>query len=325
MSWLTVDEFVADGLDVYYAPAYLRSVSAGGELRVLTVPGLVLPLVLRPLPAWLEAGNAVDAESPYGYAAPLVTGPVDWGAVQRELTARGVVNAFLRGHPLQEWCGLPTVTEAPTAIIPLEGGRDQAFAGGRCANHRSQVNRARGLGFTFGLEPAPADLTQFRALYERTMVRLDAAGFYFFDDAAWAALTGLGERLALVTVRDAAGTVHNQALFLRGPRFAHYHLSARVDEAHNAAGNLLFEAAADWACAHGCTALHLGGGTSGRADDGLLQYKKRIGRADAAFRTAGLVADPAIHAALVMRWQSRSGAQPRWFQAYRQPLPTPVP
>lgn len=325
MNWLTVDEFAADGLDVYYAPAYLRSVAAGGELRILTAPGLVLPLVLRPLPAWLEAGSAVDAESPYGYAAPLVTGPVDWGAVQRELTARGVVNAFLRGHPLQEWCGLPTVTEAPTAIIPLEGGRDQAFTGGRCANHRSQVNRARGLGFTVALEPAPPNLLSFRVLYERTMARLDAAGFYFFNDAAWTALTGLGERLALVTVRDAAGTVHNQALFLRGPHIAHYHLSARADEAHNAAGNLLFEAAADWACAHDCTAIHLGGGTSGRCDDGLLQYKKRIGKADGMFRTAGLVAQSDVHAALVARWQSRSGAQPRWFQAYRQPLPAPTP
>ena len=314
MRWLPVAEFDATGLDAYYDPAYLRSVADGAEIWVLVSDELVLPLVVKPIP-----GTALrDAESPYGYAAPLASGPVDWEAVRVALRTQGVVNAFLRSHPLQPWCGLPERTSATTAVIPLVP-RAQAFAGGRCANHRSQVSRARGLGFVTTCTPAPAELGSFRALYERTMERLAATSFYRFGDAAWVALAGLGERLALITVQGATGQVHNQALFMRGPRFAHYHLSARSDEAHNAAGNLLFEAAADWASAHGCESLHLGGGTSGAADDSLLRYKQRIGREDATFRTAGLICDPVQHESLVADWQARTGRQPAWFQAYRQP------
>jgi hypothetical protein len=314
MSLIVPEALPLDGLDVYYHPAYLRSV--GDDVRVLVRDDLILPLVVHPIPD----SDLCDAESPYGYAAPIARGPVDWEGVRAELAAAGIVNAFLRSHPLEPWIDLPEVFCGPTVAIPVGEGRAAAFAGGRCATHRSQVNRARSLGFTATVASPPQDLTVFRALYERTMERLAAADFYRFGDASWAALSGLGERLALVTVADPAGVVHNQALFLRGPRWAHYHLSARSGDAHNASGHLLFEAAADWAVAHGCHAIHLGGGTTGRADDGLLLYKRRIGRQDALFRTAGLITRPDDHAALIAAWQTRTGGTPRWFQAYRQGL-----
>lgn len=315
MSLLAPEALALDSLDIYYHSAYLRSVAVGGEVLVLVRDDLILPLVVKSIPGT----DLRDAESPYGYAAPLPRGTVDWEGVRSELANAGIVNAFLRSHPLQQWIDLPEIFSSSTAVIPLSEGRAAAFAGGRCSTHRSQVNRARALGFTVTLEIAPHDLTSFRALYKRTMDRLAATSFYHFPEACWTALTDLRDRLALVTVSDIAGTIQNQALFLRGPQFAHYHLSARADEAHNAAGNLLFEAAADWACAHGCIALHLGGGITGKADDGLLKYKMRIGRQDAVFRTAGLICRSADHAALISVWQAHTGGTPRWFQAYRQP------
>ena len=320
MSWLLPEAVDVAALDVYYDPAYLRSVAGGDEVRVLSQPHVLLPLVLRRLPEWLGESAAYDAESPYGYAAPIVSGPVDWDAVRAELRQQGVINAFLRSHPLQTWCGLPALQTSSTAVIPLAEGRAQAFAGGRCATHRSQVNRAKALGFSTEIVEAPASLNDFQALYERTMARLQAADFYHFATAAWRDLLALGSKLALITVRDAQAEVHAQALFLRGQRYAHYHLSARRDDAHNAAGHLQFEAAADWATAHGCQTLHLGGGTSGREDDGLLAFKRRIGRTDATFQVAGLIADAPRHQQFVAHWAERSGQTPRWFQAYRQPV-----
>ncbi len=320
--------------DIYHDPQYLRSVATDGEPRILLLPNmLVLPLIVRQVPDQIAGDSTTalcDAESPYGYAAPLFFDKasggknVDWALVARELAGHGVVNAFMRNHPLHDWgeaLGLPPITRSSVALIPLsEGGRTPAFSGSRCATHRSQVKRAGAQGFVAEVLESPADLTAFRQLYEQTMERVQAAGFYRFGEAAWQHLVQLGARLALITVRDAAGAVHNQALFLRGPHFAHYHLSARSADAHNAAGHLQFEAAADWAIAHGCSAIHLGGGTSGRDDDGLLAYKRRIGRTDAIFRTAGLIADPLQHAALIARWQQRSTVPARWFQAYRQPF-----
>ena len=321
--------------DVYHDPAYVSAVAGEGQAAYLLVEDgglLLLPLILRPVPEAVANAAAlgrplVDAESPYGYAAPVWSGDGErlWAAAATALAERGVVNAFLRNHPLAPWVEplpalLRAITSASTAAIPLDGGRAAAFGGSRVANHRSQVNRARSLGFTATVQAAPdaAALAGFRDLYERTMTRLGAADFYHFGDGHWRHLIDLGQRLALISIADPAGAVHNQALFMRGPEHAHYHLSARSDDAHNASGNLLFEAAADWALASGpCTAIHLGGGTSGAEDDSLLAYKRRIGKRDCTFRTAGLIADPVAHDALVAAWVGLSGKAPRWFQAYR--------
>ena len=70
------------------------------------------------------------------------------------------------------------------AAIPLTEGRAQAFAGGDCATHRSQVNRARRLGLatTLTLAPSLDKLRSFRTLHERTMERFAAGTAYRFRE-----------------------------------------------------------------------------------------------------------------------------------------------
>ncbi len=316
--------------DVYHDPAYVAAAASGvPEGRaVLAVAGdgrLVAPLILRPLPAWTGVPGW-DAESPYGYAAPLTIGDptASWAELIAGLAAAGVVNAFLRGHP---GTGLPLPADGETwrrpdtatAVIPLADG--DPFAGGRCATQRSQAKRAERAGLVVEIVTPVTDFTGFRRLYDATMDRLDAADAYRFGDAYYAALAGLGERLALIAVRDGAQRPLAAALFLAGPVWAHYHLSGRDGDAGNLAGHLLFPAAAQWAHRRGCTALHLGGGTSADPADTLLAYKRRIGRDDAAFAAGGVVCDPAAHRRLLAAWTARTGTAPRWFQGYRQPLP----
>lgn len=301
------------------APADLWTVGDGAD-------ALAVILARQALPEWLdEAGG--DAETPNGYAAPLAIGAGErlWPALAAALAQAGVVNAFLRLHPFLPhrvdpawYLGAPH----PTAWIPLEAGLSGAFAGGRCSTHRSQVSRAERLGHAVRLTLAPtaARLDGFRSLYDLTMQRLGASTGYRFEDGYFHALVGLGDRLALVEVTDAAGVLVNAALFMRGAAWCHYHLSARGEQAHNSSGHLLFTAAAAWAAEHGCRGIHLGGGTSAEPTDPLLVYKRRIGRGDAEFRTAGVVVDAERHQRLRAEWSQRSGRPGRWFQAYREPL-----
>ncbi len=316
-----------DQADVYARHGYVHAAAGDGALLVHMHIGdgeMAVPLIPQPLPE----GNGYDAESPYGYPGVLVRGDVTacWPALAEALAARGIINLFLRLHPFSDHaaCAHLLIGAAhPTAWIPLTEGRAQAFAGGDCATHRSQVNRARRLGFITTLTVAPSldELRSFRALYELTMERLTAGAAYRFEDIYYARLADeLGEYLVLVSVVDASGTAVAQALLLCGPHYGHYHLSARRDDAHNSAGNLLFEAMADHAAARGLDGIHLGGGMSAREDDSLLQFKRRIGRGRSHYRVAGLVCDPARHQRLVDTWRQRSGCAPTWFQAYRQPL-----
>ena len=119
---------------------------------------------------------------------------------------------------------------------------------------------------------------------------------------------------------DADGTVVAQALLLCGPRHGHYHLSARRDDAHNAAGNLLFEAMADHSAARGLEGIHLGGGMSASEDDSLLEFKCWIGRGRSHYRVAGLVCDPVRHQHLIDTWRHRSGPRADVVPGNRQPF-----
>jgi Acetyltransferase (GNAT) domain len=316
-----------DQADLYARHGYVHAAAGDDALLVHVRTGdgeLAVPLLPQPLPD----GDGWDAESPYGYPGVLVRGDVTtcWPVLRDALAARGIINLFLRLHPFADHAPCAhLLIGAPhaTAWIPLTEGRAQAFAGGDCSTHRSQVNRARRLGFSTTLTVAPSleDLRAFRALYEQTMERLAAGAAFRFGETYFARLaSGLGQDLVLVSVVDTSGLAVAQALLLCGPRYGHYHLSARRDDVHNAASNLLFEAMADHAAARGMEGIHLGGGMSAAEDDSLLQFKRRIGRGRSHFCVAGLVCDLARHQRLIDTWRQRSGRAPTWFQAYRQPL-----
>jgi serine/alanine adding enzyme len=319
--------------DIYVDPGYVAAASLSDPawLAVVECGGgrLVLPFVSRALPPWLDSKDCRDAESVYGYPGVLASGDRgSWPACWRELTAalasQSIVNCFLRMHPLQPLDAVQAHLlpwEQPTVWIPLARGPIGAFAGGASRTHRSQVSRARALGFTSAIteEPLVQELEGFRVLYNQTMDRLGADPIYLFPAHYYDALRrGLGPRLALVQVRDADGSLHAAALFMRGPQWGHYHLSARRADAHNVAGHLMFQAAADWGTGHGLAGIHLGGGVTPSPHDALLQYKSRVGRMRAVFHCAGIVSMPDRHEALLARWSGLSGRAPSRFQAYRQ-------
>jgi hypothetical protein len=318
-----------DRPDIYAEPGWARLHAGGapGFLAVATQGGatLALPLILRELPPPLDRLGWRDAESPYGYPGTLCAGtPSDlagcWEAIRHLLRGLRVANCFIRLHPFQDlpsvaglWVGGPH----PTVHIPLDQGRDQAFAGPGCHTHRSQVRRALRDGFRAQpLEtPSMEDWLGFHQMYLDTMARLGAEAFYRFPLSYFTAFAeACRERMVLVRVLSPGGRVETQAIFMAGPRFAHYHLSGRRAEAHNTASHLLFEAAADWAAERNLAGIHLGGGTTADPGDALFRFKQGIARGEATARFAGLVVDPGAQEALAGAVGAKRS--PR-FQFYR--------
>lgn len=319
--------------DVYNDPGYVAAAAlrAPAWLAVTEKDGATLSMafVTNEIPEWLKARGYYDAESIYGYPGIFASGdPERWTACWQELidalAARSIVNLFLRMNPMDavdaarpylfEW-------ERETAWIPLERGPDDAFAGSVGRTHRSQVSRARAMGFTCGMLDAPDRdaLLEFQSMYDATMDRVGADRSYRFSPAYYEALqAGLGKRLTLAKVFSTDGTCQAGALFMRGPRWGHYHLSGRRADAHNVAGHLLLQSAAEWGVEKGLAGIHLGGGATPASDDPLLRFKKRIGQGRAVFRCAGVVSHPAVHEALIARWRGATGLVPDRFQAYRQ-------
>jgi serine/alanine adding enzyme len=320
--------------DVYYRPGYCRAYEAAGHGRAVAVvtEQAVFPLLLRPLPF---GEDGFDAATPYGYGGVLprrassVLGTVPATEV-RQLrdwcVTSGVVSCLLRLHPLlgaSEQLAAndgarveirehgPTTAVDPRGIDP-ETGRLAGMTKGRKAD---LTIARRELELVWGADEEA--LESFRRIYDETMGRLGAGGFYLFPPKYYRALAeGLGDRLAVALARR-GNEILGGAMFLADRRFAHYHLSGTTDAGRELkAGTLLVHAGAEWAAERGCELLHLGGGTSG--EDSLFAFKKSFGGESYTYAFATLVADPERYAALFERRRREAEPpRPHFFPAYR--------
>jgi serine/alanine adding enzyme len=255
--------------DAYLLRAYVEAscVLDPGEPVLLEHDGAVLACIVRAIPDT----DAYDVTTPYGYGGP-VGGELDQ-AYGRWCTERGIVSTFIRYHPLFEnYRNAPRATFAGSTVgWPLEGD----LLAGMHGKHRNVVRKAQKASVAVDVTAAPDELSAFATLYERTMKRQDAAGYYFFPSAYWEQLAALGGHLVRFDAL-CEGEVVASALCLRGDRWLHYHLGATDDSARDlGASNLLLYTAAVWAQEQRLEEFHLGGGAGG-TEDSLFAFKQRF-------------------------------------------------
>ena len=315
--------------DVYFRPGYCRAYEAPGEGRAVAVRTnrALFPLLLRALP-FDEHG--LDAVTPYGYGGLLpLSGEADAAEELRRLRAwcatNGVVSCLVRLHPLLGALGhlaeaddLAVREHGPTTAIDLSRVAD-GRVGGMSKGRKADLNVAQREGVEVTWGTGARALERFRSVYDETMTRLGAGGFYLFPSSYYAALAdGLGDRLG-IALAERGGEVVGGALFLADSvgSFAHYHLSGTTETGRELkAGTLLVHAGALWAHERGCRLLHLGGGTSGA--DNLFAFKRSFGGETHTYAFATLVADAERYDALVARRAEEPGPpRPGFFPAYR--------
>ena len=250
-------------LDAYYRRAYVESAALldAGRPFLLEHEGAVF--------AGIEREEPRDVVTPYGYGGPTRDG--FWDAYEIWARERGVVSTFVRFHPLlANQRGAPIHVEelAPTVAWRVERERD--LLAGLHFKHRNKVRKAENAGATV---TAASGLGNFVELYEDTMRRIDADGFYLFEPAYWERL----EELPLARFdAEIDGEVVASALCLASPPWLHYHLSGTTDAGRSTgASTLVLLEAARWAQAHGYERFHLGGGLGGKADS-LHHFKARF-------------------------------------------------
>jgi hypothetical protein len=259
--------------DAYFLRAYVEAscVLDGGEPVLLQLEDAVFACIVREIPDT----ELHDVTTPYGYGGPVGAGSHDrfYKRYDEWCRKRGVVSTFIRYHPLFENYrhAKQATCVSPTVGWPLAGDLLASMHG----KHRNVVRKAQKAGVAVDVTAAPNDLSAFGALYERTMERQGAAGYYFFPAEYWQRLIALGGHLVRFDAL-CGGEVVASALCLRGDRWLHYHLGATDDAARDlGASNLLLYTAAVWAQEQQLDEFHLGGGAGG-AEDSLYAFKQRF-------------------------------------------------
>jgi hypothetical protein len=307
--------------DVYYSRGFVHASAAiaGAEPVLLRLRGDAGEVFL----ACLVRRDPTDVVTPYGYGGPVAAGadpplaefPAAYEAWCRQ---RGAVSSFLVFHPLLANAesaaseGFHRTPLAGTVAWPLE---QPDLLAAMHKHHRRQVRRAQREGYEVTVDPAPADLAEFAAVYEHTMRRAGASPFYFFPPPYWDALAR-EVKLVRVDVR-CRGELLASVLGMGEPPWLHYHLGGATDAARGTgASHLALFTLAGWGREHGFGTLHLGGGVGGR-DDSLLEFKLRFspeGR-------VGVSIGKAVHdrAAYLRLSGAESVDWDAFFPAYREP------
>lgn len=275
-------------------------VAVGNEGKILT------PFLLRPLPHELDE-HAYDAISPYGFAGTYIAPHVSSkdlvlyrSDLLRLYRQHGVVSEFQRFNPfvggLREAENVfpQTTFVARGAIVAIDTTKSQeAILASFAGRTRTTVRKAEKLGYSceirFAEEADVSAISQFRTLYSATMKRADALPYYFFSDEYFQELLSVSPVIA--DARDKDGNVGASALFLRGNKILHYHLSgATPDAAKDGATVLLLSRVASWCSDNEVELMNLGSGLS--PEDDLFTFKTQFSAWRYPFVLAQTVVDP---------------------------------
>lgn len=254
-----------------------------------------------------------DIESAYGYGGPI-SSTLDpaflleaWAGFTEWCRDVGVVAEFARLHPLTGNevfldPGMDCTINRETASIDLARIREGDSPFGSKALY--MVRRAERTGVQIVALPPEAGMPAFQHLYERTMERRSAAPGYFFGDTYFSQLGTLVKKSGWLLVALQEDRWVAAAVFLRGPRWMHYHLAA-TDSDLRVPGvmNLLLYRAAHLGAREGILRLHLGGGATRSAGDSILGFKKTMATDTHCFRIAKRVHNLAAYEKLRSIWR----------------------
>jgi hypothetical protein len=295
------------------------------------------PLLIRPIPADLGAPEGwCDSTVPYGYPSPLLFPVGDSSALRSFLKAfkqvgaeYGLVTAFFRMHPLLP---LPEdslveygrlVWHGQTVSIDLSLSLEEIWSQMR-RGHKKDIRRLKRAGFRAEMDRWEL-YDRFVDLYKKTMERLSADEFYFFDDSYFSELRStLGEHLHLSTVLSPGGELTAGGLITSTNGLAQglYGADSYEFRAY-APSKLAYHLEYTWAKEAGNHTYHLGGGVGGQADS-LFYFKAGFSKRRHDFYTFRMILDEDKYATLNNLWSKRfGGANERtdYFPPYRRTAP----
>lgn len=234
----------------------------------------------------LESEKFKDLETPYGYGGPLcdsaivsIEAQLEFRKEIREYAAEmGIVSQFIRFHPLlsNHEC-MPSVFETRYLhqTVAVDTSSLALITDNMDSKNRNMVRKAIRNNVRIVQRPI-TDYKDFVSIYTETMIKDEAAEYYFFKEDYFGEQVNLKDNAAIFyALKDELPIAG--AIMYYNDRFMHYHLSGvRTDYRKLAPSNLLLYEAACWANKNGIIRFHLGGGIV--EDDNLFGFKKQFNK-----------------------------------------------
>lgn len=304
--------------DVYFSESYVKLYESPTENAVCFIfregdNVLLFPILVRSFE--FHGKLYKDFETAYGYGGPVYNCD-DRSFVVRALIAfkdycieNSFVAGFVRFHPLLqnhtyfEAIG-QVIADRRTVAIDLRQPLDSIWKNEIHSKNRNVIRKAEKSGCSFVVDDKYEHIMDFINLYDSTMDKLSADGFYYFDNVYYAKLRrGISDSfLGCVVNRD--GQVISSAIFMYCGPYGHYHLSGSdMSQLALSPNNFMLWNAACELKKRGVQRFHLGGGINGDENNSLYLFKQRFSKDSLQFYIGKLIFDMDCYDAICSEWE----------------------
>ena len=311
-----LDLIPAEHQDLYFREEYVRLYETGKEKACCFVYQdgdsiMLFPFLRREFQ--FKGNTYYDFETAYGYGGPISNDHSDTfmtaalEAMSEKASSENFVCGFVRFHPLLEnWDYFDKVgrliMDRKTIAIDLSDGIEATWMNEIHTKNRNVIKKGEKNGLEFIVDEDFYYLTEFEDLYNSTMDKLEADGFYYFDPSYYDQLKNTIQNRFLGIVKHEGKVVAGAIFFYQLP-YGHYHLAGSDKSALKLSpNNYLLWAAAKELTRRGVKHFHLGGGTDGSEENSLYQYKRKFSKHEYQFALGKMIFNPSLYEDICAEW-----------------------
>lgn len=302
--------------DLYFREEYVRLYETDSEKACCFVYQdgnsiMLFPFLRREFQ--FNGNTYYDFETAYGYGGPISNDHSDTfmtaalEAMSEKALSENFVCGFVRFHPLLEnWDYFEKVgrliMDRKTIAIDLSDGIEATWMNEIHTKNRNVIKKGEKNGLEFIVDEDFAYLPEFEDLYNSTMDKLEADGFYYFAPQYYDQLKNSIQNKFLGIVKHEGKVVAGAIFFYQLP-YGHYHLAGSDKSALKLSPNnfLLWEAAKELT-RRGVKHFHLGGGTDGSEENSLYQYKRKFSKHEYQFALGKMIFNPSLYDVICAEW-----------------------
>lgn len=328
---LALKEMPINMQDIYYTSEYYKMHELNGDgtsklFYYVDDEGNkgFYPFMLNKINGYDLEHDYYDMETAYGYGGPITSCEDESFLKGFEEAFVGfcksnhIVAEFIRFHPLVQnekifKNDVQVIHNRSTVCLDLSKGIDRIWDEDIKSKNRNVIRKAEKNGLYV---EESHDYEAFKDIYNKTMNKVDAGDYYYFDDKYYESIKENDNCVLLNVKRE--DKVIAAAIFMGYGEYFHYHLAGSIkEELKFSPNNLLLWEAIKHAVNKGYKKMHFGGGLTDSLEDNLFKFKSSFSKDYADFYIGKRVHDKEVYNYLISKWEEANNKKANLLLQYR--------
>lgn len=302
--------------DIYFSEEYVKLYETADSIAQCVICTEQNNIMLFPFLRTPVNDKLYDFETAYGYSGPITnsTNEIWISNALKEIFTKfedeGFICGFVRFHPLlsnQKYFTSNCFFDRKTVYIDTSLEETEIWSKEIRSKNRNMIRKAEKNGLVYKAEYDFSSMYEFEELYLKTMRRLHADNFYFFNHNYFVNFKNRFHGSAFLGTVRKDGSLISAAIFMYSKMYGHYHLEGSNYEYSSLGANnfLLWKTACEF---HkmGVTHFHLGGGSDSQENNSLYSFKKGFSHNSSDFYIGKFIFNENEYARICNEWKKKN-------------------